>query len=219
MMRPTGTRSTASRGRPAAPGSGRPRRHRKGARQRILEAASDLFYRRGIRAVGVDAIVQAADVAKATFYSHFPSKDDLILAWLREPDVWWLNRAREEVERRASSPEEHLSVFFDVLGDVFGEKGFRGCPYLNTAAEIPDARHPARREVREFQVELEGYLATLAEAAGLPDADGLAEELLLLVVGAWATAVVRGSATPAVTGRAAVDRLLAHTGQRRARSR
>lgn len=209
MGRRTGTGSTGSTARPGSRGNKPARRPRKSARQRILEAATDLFYRQGIRAVGVDAIIQEAGVAKATFYNHFPSKDDAIVAWLREPNVRWLNWVREEVERRATSPAERLLVFFDVLEELFGKKGFRGCPYLNTAAEVPDARHPARREVLHFQLELEDYLRELAEAAGLPEADGLASGLVLLVVGAWATAVIRGSATPAAFARAAADRLLA----------
>lgn len=208
-------RSAATRAvAPRRGGRPRPRRSGASARQRILDAASDLFYRSGIRAVGVDSIIRQAGVAKATFYNHFPSKDDLILAWLRQPDVRWLNWAREETERRAAAPREQLLVFFDVLGELFSRKGFRGCPYLNTAAEIPERRHPAREEVLGFQRELEGYLRQLAEAAGFPDAEHLASELVLVVIGAWATALVTGSATPATSGRHAVEHLLRDASER-----
>lgn len=179
------------------------------ARERVLEAASTLFYRKGIRGVGVDTIIERAGVAKATFYSHFPSKDDLVLAWLQRRDTRWFEWAIEETERRARSPEERLVVFFDVLGRWFEGKGFRGCPFINTAAETLDPKHPARREFRQNTLEIEGYLRQNCVEAGLADPDQLAGELFLLMGGAIVTAVARGSSEPAAAARAAAETLVA----------
>lgn len=179
------------------------------ARERVLDAASELFYGKGIRGVGVDTIIKQADVAKATFYSHFPSKDDLILAWLQRHDTRWFEWVIEEVDRRANSPEQRLIAFFDVLGQWFEGKGFRGCPFINTAAETLDPKHAARREFRQNTLEIEGYLRRTAEEAGLAHPDQLAAHLFLLVAGAIVAAVARGSSESASAARAAAAALVA----------
>lgn len=179
------------------------------ARERVLATAARLFYRYGIRAVGVDRIIREARVAKATFYRYFPSKDDLVLSWLRRRELHWLQWVRVEVERRQASPEERLLAFFDALGEWMERPGFRGCPFVNAAAEVADLEHPVAEEARRFRREVEGYLAATAAAAGFQRPDLLAAELSLLVSGAFVAASATGSAAPAAVARAAAASLLA----------
>jgi AcrR family transcriptional regulator len=161
-------------------------------RDRIIAAASDLFYRHGVRAVGVDTIIAAAGVAKASFYRHFPSKDELVAVWLRSPQPRWLDRVAAETERRATGRRAQLLVFFDVLLELTAEAGFAGCAYLNTAAELHESKGSIREVIEEYAAEVKDYLRDLAEAAGLVDAESLASELRLVVYGALIAVVAIG---------------------------
>jgi AcrR family transcriptional regulator len=161
-------------------------------RDRILTAASELFARHGIRAVGVDAIISAATVAKASFYRHFRSKDELVAAWLRDGRTRWLDRVRVESARRATSASDELLVFFDVVLELINERGFSGCPYLNTAAELRDASEVVRHELVGYSNEVEAYLVGLARRAGLPAPETAALELRLVTAGSFALMTVYG---------------------------
>lgn len=193
----------------ARPRAGSGAAAREPVRERILDAAADLFYRDGIRAVGVDAIISAAGVAKASFYRHFASKEDLVVEWLRSDRARWLDRVRAETERRASAPDERLLVFFDVLSEHVAEPGYAGCAYLNTAAEHREPEGPVRSASVEFVMEIEAYLASLAAAAGLRSPDQLGTELRLLC-GGFMTAVAAVGEVPAQSAalRAAVRALV-----------
>jgi AcrR family transcriptional regulator len=177
-------------------------------RRRIVEAGAELFARKGVRATGVNAIIAESGVAKATFYAHFPSKDDLVRAWLEGSPVRWFDGLRAEVEARAATPDERLTVFFDVLGEWLAADDFRGCQTLNAAAE---ARYsdPAAQALADLQSEIEEYLRSAATDAGLADADRLARQLLLLVQGAIVTAAAERSSEPAVAARLVAARLVA----------
>ena len=179
------------------------------ARERILAAAAELFYRDGILATGVDALIERANVAKATFYRHFPSKDLLVLAWLRGSEARWNDWVVPEVERRTGSPLERLIVFWDVLGDWIEEHDFVGCAFLNALAEIRDAHAPARREIEAFVHEVEAYLAGTAEAAGLPNSSELARRLRFVAMGLFMAVRVESSRTAIETARASAIGLLA----------
>ncbi|MEA2537122.1 MAG: hypothetical protein QOF11_1356 [Chloroflexota bacterium] len=181
---------------------------RPSARDRILAAALQLFYDMGIQATGVDSIIQAAGVAKATFYRHFPSKDDLVVAWLRDPHTRWLERVRLRVEAHQAEATEVIPLFFEVLADWLETEGYRGCPYLNSAAEITQLAHPARVVVTEYLQEVEDYLVDLVAAAGYRDARALGLELHVLTAGAMALAPARRSGAAALTARDAARRLL-----------
>jgi AcrR family transcriptional regulator len=152
-------------------------------RQRILDAASDRFYRCGIRAVGVDAIIAAAGVAKASFYRHFRSKEDLVIEWLRSDQARWIDTVRPETERRARAPEDRLLVFFDVLIEWAASPDFAGCAYFNTAVENREPGGPVRTLVAEMITEVETYLGSLAAAAGLRHPEQVGVELRLLCGG------------------------------------
>lgn len=160
-------------------------------RERILSAASELFREGGIQATGVDALIEAAGVAKATFYRQFRSKDALIVAWLRDPRTRWLDRVRARAEAGASSPDEVLERFFDAVGDWLEETDLHGCAYLNTAVEISDPTHPALQVIRDFLDEVEAYVRDQVAAAGYRDPAILAKELQAVLAGGIMLAVAR----------------------------
>jgi AcrR family transcriptional regulator len=180
------------------------------ARQRIVAAGAELFARDGVQATGVNAVIARAGVAKGTFYAHFPSKNDLVLAWLQSSSVRWFDGLRSELEARAQSPAERLTLFFDILGEWLTADDFRGgCQVLNRAAESRQLEHPARAALADLQREIELYLRSAAADAGLVDPDALAAQLFLLVPGTIVTATARGSAEPAAVARIAAARLVA----------
>jgi len=181
------------------------------ARDRLLEAAARLFSQAGIQASGVDAIIDAAGVAKATFYRHFPSKDDLVVAWLRDPRTRWFDRVRAQAEGSHAEPTEKLLLFFEGVAEWLESEGFRGCAYLNTAVEISDADHPARRIVRDYLDEIQAWLHDVLDDGGYREADMLAKELHALVAGAISLAVARRTSAFAISAREAAARLLANS--------
>jgi AcrR family transcriptional regulator len=178
------------------------------ARERLLTAAARLFHENGIQATGVDTLIAAAGVAKATFYRHFPSKDDLVVAWLRDPRARWLDRVRAQVEARGREAAASIPLLYEALGEWLETEGYRGCPYLNTAIEITDPAHPARAVVVDFLQEVEDYLASLAAEAGYRDPRALARQLLALAAGSISLAVARRSRAPALAARDAAVSLL-----------
>lgn len=182
---------------------------RASARDRLLAAASQLFNENGVRATGVDSIVSEAGVAKATFYRHFPSKDDLIVAWLRDPRTRSIDRIRADVDTSSVDAAERIPLYFEVVADWLETESHRGSPYLHALFEIKDPAHPARRIVREYFQETEDYLDGLLAAAGYRESRMLAAELEALVVGAVTLAIARSSTAPVLAARDAAVRLLA----------
>jgi len=162
-------------------------------RARILAVAGDLFYRHGIRAVGVDAIAEAAGTNKMTLYRHFGSKDDLVAAYLRqsagEADGCW---ARFE-QAHPGDPRAQLRAWLEEMAEHVANADQRGCPLANAAIELPEKDHPARRVIEEFKVAQRAKLIQLCRAAGLIEPDMLADELHLLLEGARVTAQSVGS--------------------------
>jgi len=122
-------------------------------RDALLEAAGDLFYRQGFQATGVKQIIESVGIAKGTFYTHFPSKDALGLAWLEQRhDEWniWLSEHMEQYD----APKPRLLAMFDFLAEWMPSCDFRGCAFLNTAAELIDPEHPMRQLARQHKQEL-----------------------------------------------------------------
>jgi len=177
------------------------------ARERILKAASVLFYRHGVRAVGVNGVIAAADVAKATFYQHFPSKDDLIVAWLRGDDAQWFDRLRTAAEHKAAAQGDVVPAFFDALAEWAATDDFRGWGFINSAAELP-ASHPAHEVIVERGELIEAYFCDAIMSAGIDDAKGVAQDAYLLMVGAVAASATRGNPEPAQRAAVSIRRLL-----------
>jgi AcrR family transcriptional regulator len=161
-------------------------------RDRILAAASDLFYRHGIRAVGVDAIAEAAETNKMTLYRHFPSKDELVAEYLRSQIApGWL--VWDELAARfPGDPRAQLRGWLERKAAFAASVDERGCPYANAAVELPDKDHPARRVIEEYKTAQRRHLGQLCAAAKLAEPEMLADELFLLLEGAMVTAQSMG---------------------------
>jgi AcrR family transcriptional regulator len=157
-------------------------------RDRILTAAGDLFYRHGIRAVGVDAIAEAAGTNKMTLYRHFSSKDELVAEylrqWAKQADACW-DRLQELHPGDALA---QLGAWLREMADHVASIDERGCALANAAVELPDKSHPARRVIEEFKTAQRMRLVELARTAGLSEPEMLADELHLLLEGARVSA-------------------------------
>ncbi|WP_405182727.1 TetR/AcrR family transcriptional regulator [Nocardia sp. NBC_01377] len=179
------------------------------ARQRLLTTAEDLFYAEGIRAVGVDRLLQESGVGRASFYRHFDGKDALVVAVLEDRDRRWLAWLRESVDAENRAPAERPLAVFDALAQRFARNDFRGCAFINTMIEMADPDSPAHRVADMHKRRVIDYLAELLQDAGRPDAAELAAEFALLVDGAIVTAVRESSPAAAARARAIAARLLA----------
>jgi AcrR family transcriptional regulator len=160
----------------------------KPVRERILDTATELFYRDGVRNVGIDEVIARADVAKASLYKHFDSKDDLIAAVLLERHRQWLEAFISAVERRSNTPTGRLLAYFDELAELLASDDFRGCPFTNAAIEVANPRHPAFIVTQEHNDAVYGYFLDQAKAAKLRSPESLARQLTMLTLGAMVTA-------------------------------
>jgi len=153
-------------------------------RQRILAAARELYYARGIRGVGVDEIASAAQTNKMTLYRHFESKDLLIAEYLRElageADSLWDDLARAH----PGDALAQLREWVERIGRMMAESADRGCPLANAAIEIPEKDHPARAVIEEHKTHQREHLAALCRDAGFREPEKLADEIFLLLEGA-----------------------------------
>lgn len=178
------------------------------ARERILASAIELFYRDGIRAVGIDTVIAHSGVAKMSLYRNFASKDELIVAFLEVRRVrywdWWDKVAAAE----EGNPRAQLRAIFQALAERTTGDDYRGCPFINTSAEFPEKSHPARIVVRRFKDEMQARLRALTAALGAKDPDGLADQLILVVDGAYATGQILGPARQATAIVAAAEALV-----------
>ncbi len=178
-------------------------------RARLIEAAQDLFYREGFHSVGLDRLLADVGVTKTTFYNHFQSKEDLILAVLSARDQWWrLTFARRLRERAGDDPAAQLRAVFDVLDEFIGADAFNGCMFVNVAVEFPRAHMPAHRAAAEHKDLMGLLLRDLALRAGAADPVALADELALLMEGSYVTRQVTGNRDAAAIGRRAASVLI-----------
>ncbi len=165
-------------------------------RERILAAASDLFYRQGIRAVGVDAIAEAAGTNKMTLYRHFESKDALVAEYLRrlagKSNEFWAHIEREH----PGNPRRQLGVWLEAAGRDANDPQGRGCALANAAVELADKDHPGRRVIEEHKRASRDRLARLCADASLDQPELLADELFLLLEGARVCAQSIGTDSP-----------------------
>lgn len=171
-------------------------------RERILRTASELFYKEGARAVGVDLIVERAGVAKTSLYRYFRTKDDLVAAFLEREDEQFWQQWDDVAQRHRVDARAELEAHMHWIGKRLGRKNYRGCPQLNMAAEFPDAEHPARLVALSHKQKLRMRLKGIAERLGARTPEDLAAQLLLIVNGAFVS-------SQAITGDEAVPVLLA----------
>jgi AcrR family transcriptional regulator len=156
------------------------------ARARILDTAIGLFYARGLRAVGVDTIIAESGVAKATFYKHFPAKDDLVVAYLDRVDEVWTGQLHAAAEAAGPAPADQLVGLFGALDSACRRDGYRGCGFINAAAESAAGTAAHDRTVAHKRRVL-AWLRDLAQQAGAEHPERLARSLALLLDGALAS--------------------------------
>lgn len=154
-------------------------------RERILSTASNLFYKRGVRAVGVDLVIEEAGVAKTSLYRYFPTKDDLIVAFLEREDVDFWTVWDDVGKQHADDPVGELDAHMRWIGERLSRSNYRGCPQINVAAEFAERDHPARQVARSHMRALRARLAALAHRLNAARPDELAAQLAVLVNGAF----------------------------------
>lgn len=155
-----------------------------GARERILRAAYELFSRHGVKAVGIDAIVERSGVARMTLYRHFGSKDELVLAFLERREALWTRDWLEAtVRRRAVAPADRLLAIFDVFDEWFRRGDFEGCSFINVLLETTDTTSPVREASVAHLATIRAFVEALATEAGIADPDDFARDWHILMKG------------------------------------
>jgi AcrR family transcriptional regulator len=190
----------------------RTRRSAADTRAHVLDVARKLFYWQGIHSTGIDKVAAEAEVASTTLYRLFASKDDLVAAYVTsnaEPYKEWMAHAtRPEL----GSPRDRILALFDALAEQVKPDRCRGCPFLMTLAEFPDPDHPARKEAVAVKAWARDHLRQLTRelAAGVPvsDPDALADQLVIIMEGVYATVQALGNDGPARQARALAVTLL-----------
>ena len=176
------------------PRRGAPPKGEISARERILATASELFYREGIRAIGVDTVVERSNVSKTSLYRLFESKDALIAAFAAEQDrlfwVWWDHIE----EQHADDPRALLEALLHGIARRIRHPAYRGCPFLNLATEFPDDKHPGRVIARRNKEEMRTRLAAIVGKVGVDDPDQTASQIALMINGAYVTGLIAQSA-------------------------
>lgn len=176
---------------------GRTEAEPKSARERILDTAGILFYRDGFHAVGIDTIIAESGVAKMTLYRHFPSKDDLIVAYLnRGNDLFW--DWIDQTTAGVQGPQEKIVAIFEAIGKQATSPQCLGCSFQGAALEFPLQEHPAHQVALAHKEIFRERLRLLADQAGLKAPGELANQLLMLMEGAWIVSRMYGPNNPAV---------------------
>ena len=169
------------------------------AQQHLLRAAADLFYKEGVRAVGVDAVVERAGVNKMSLYRQFSSKDDLVVAYLEQSDEQFFRRFDESLAKHPGEPRKQIGQYFEDLAGRASKEDYRGCPFVNVSAEFPDPAHPARLCVLNNKTKLMERLNALCTEAGARDPGELANSLALLIEGIYASSQTYGPGCGPIT--------------------
>ena len=157
-------------------------------RERLLATAYQLFSRRAVRDVGVDELIEGANVALATFYRHFRSKDDLVIAYLQmREEVWTVGLIEAEARKRGNTPEERLLAIFDVFDEWFHRDDYEGCPFVNVVLEMGPG-HPITLASIKHLERIREMVRGLADEAGLRDTAKLARSWHILMKGSIVSA-------------------------------
>jgi AcrR family transcriptional regulator len=190
------------------PASGKPDANRPGARKRIFDTASELFYLKGIRAVGVDTIAAEADTTKMSLYRNFPSKNDLVAEWLRDHDVNFWQTWDAMASRHPEDPRRQLKAAFALLAKHVADPKARGCPMANAAVELTEKDHPARKVIETHKAKLRARLLQMCTRMEAREPGLLADQLFLLMEGAQVTIQTLGARGPAKNVARAAEMLI-----------
>lgn len=166
-------------------------------KDKLFQTAARLFYQHGYRATGVDTIAAESGIGKMTLYRHYPSKDDLIVAYLHDSDKDFWNHF-EQLTRSAPTPREKLLAFFRGLRDYVNTPDCYGCPFLNVAAEYPETDYPGHQAALEHKQSVRAWFRQLASEAGAKNPAVLADQLFLLMDGAYTASRMYGAENPAM---------------------
>ncbi|TVQ59316.1 MAG: TetR/AcrR family transcriptional regulator [Phycisphaerales bacterium] len=174
-------------------------------RELIINTAHDLFYKDGFRGVGLDQILRIVGVTKTTFYNHFECKDALVVEVLNCHDRWWRDYFSDLLRKHGGdAPRDRLLAIFDALEEVLTSSDYNGCIFINVAVEFPSPNDPAHQAAALHKKAMEHVIRDLATYAGAADPAALAQELCMLMEGAYVTAhVTRDHSTCAVGRRMA----------------
>lgn len=175
-----------------------PERKPSAARDRLLAAAGRLFYAEGVHTVGVDRVISEATVTRATFYRHFPGKEDLVVAYVREHDAA-LRAQVADVLESTEDPTQALAAVVEGVAAQFTAQGFRGCPYINVAAEYPNPESRVRQVVDEHRTWFRTTLVELLTAAGHPDPEYASDLLVMLRDGGQVAAYLGDPSSARIT--------------------
>ncbi|WMY08562.1 TetR/AcrR family transcriptional regulator [Paraburkholderia phenoliruptrix] len=180
------------------------------AQQHLLRAADELFYREGVRAVGVDAVVERAGVNKMSLYRQFSSKDELVMAYLERKNAQFFGYVEKSFAKHPGEPARQLQQYFDDLAARASLEDYRGCPFVNVAVEFSDTEHAARQFVFRNKERLLARLTELAAAAGADDPELLGNALALLIEGVYAASqTYRAGSGPVLAAPKAAAQLIA----------
>lgn len=174
----------------------------------VLDTAGDLFYARGVHEVGMDELVRATGLGKATVYRLFATKDELIGAYLRRLSADILAAIDTAIERHATDPRAAVRAIFASIAADLDRPTFRGCAFNNASIEFPDPQHPARAAARDYRRHLRQRLVTLAGRIDPAGGDALGDQLALLIDGMYTSAAHLGPRGPAAGGPALADALV-----------
>lgn len=162
-------------------------------KDKLFQTAARLFYEHGYRAIGVDTIAAESGIGKMTLYRHFPSKDDLIVAYLQDSDrIFWTNF--EQITQGATTARDELVAFFVALQEYVQSPVCHGCPFLNVATEYPERSYPGHQVALRHKQAVRTRFTELARAAGARQPEALADALFLLMDGAYMAARMFGVA-------------------------
>jgi len=156
-------------------------------REKLIQSGHDLFYREGFLMVGLDRLLNDVGCSKQTFYNHFESKDELIVAVIDEHHRWWMTELRARLDSKASSPRDKILAMFDIMDDIIHDPEYRGCIFINAAVEFPQPHHPAHKSARIAKSDSVALLAELAKQAGAADPLALGQQIDMIMEGALIT--------------------------------
>ncbi|WP_458120856.1 TetR/AcrR family transcriptional regulator [Paenibacillus sp. Z6-24] len=180
----------------------------KSKKEQIIRVASELFNQQGIRGTGVDQVVAESQVAKMTLYNHFPSKDELVLSYLKRQAEEWMGWFKSSIDNRGGTPQARLLTVYDVLGEWFAEPNFTGCAFIKAASEFSDSSHPYHKASHQYKSYLREYIAELTAQCDFQQPTTVSNTLYLLLEGAITANMLETDRESAMHAREAAEILI-----------